>query len=145
MTTQRAYQTSTYSYGAQPNVEQHQRPKKVVKRTHKKTTTTETRFAAIKGVIVVAVVFGVMLTLGVIKSDINYQNNLIESENAKLQREVITLKSSLQNASNLEVIEQKATEELGMVSATGDQYVTIEKNDKGVENLSAKLREEAFK
>lgn len=94
-----------------------------------------------------AIVFvGVLVTVMVVgtafASELTYQNNELKKENAKIAKEIQTMRVEVQASSNVGKIENTALNKLGMVYPVGDQFIQVKKNDQA--GFASKLRDEAF-
>lgn len=77
-------------------------------------------------------------------ASIKYKTNNIIEENHVLQSEIENLTVQIYTSSNLEAIESKATEELGMVYPESSQIVYLANGEKAPEGFAQKMKEQAY-
>jgi DNA-binding transcriptional regulator WhiA len=66
----------------------------------------------------------------------------LRTENAKIAKEIQTLKVEVKSQSNVGTVESTALKKLGMVYPVGEQFVQIKKSSSN--NFAAQLKKEAF-
>ena len=90
-----------------------------------------------------------MLCVGLIVStayaaNIKYHINTMIKENETIQGEIENLNVKIESASNIQLIEQKAVADLGMVYPESDQLVFIDTNKESVKDFALVLKEQAY-
>lgn len=70
-------------------------------------------------------------------------NNIIK-ENAVIMNEIEHLNVRIESASNIQVVESKATAELGMIYPTANQFVYIDKGEKTSKDFAFVMQEQAY-
>lgn len=127
---------SKYGFDMKPRVA-------VPKRTTVKTTVINRRklmaFTLVAGLILIAVIVS-----SAYSASIAYSNNQLKSEISMLQGEVDALSIDIESASNVQTIEKKAIEELGMVYPRDDQYIEIAGQEAPGSDFALLLKEAAF-
>ncbi len=113
----------------------------------KKTVTKKTVVDRRKVMILILVVG--MICIGAIvasayAASIAYSNNQLKNEITMLQGEVDALSIKIESASNVQTIEQKAIDKLGMVYPSADQYVEISGQESPGSDFASLLKEAAF-
>lgn len=91
----------------------------------------------VAGILAIAIVVGTAFT-----STLLYQNNMIEKENAKLAKQIQTIKVEVKSKSSVGTVETTAIKKLGMVYPVGEQFVQIKKST--TKNFASQLKQEAF-
>jgi cell division protein FtsL len=88
---------------------------------------------------------GIMVIISAAYSaSINYRNNELQREITQLEGEVEGLEIDIQSSNNIAVIEDSASNELGMKYADGDRCVKINADKQPDKKFAAKLKTEAF-
>lgn len=85
---------------------------------------------------------GVILTTAYAAS-IKYHINTMIKENTVIQGEIENLNVKIESASNIQIVEAKATE-LGMVYPTAEQLVFIDGTQAPVKDFAMALKEQAY-
>jgi len=86
---------------------------------------------------------GLILTTAYAAS-VKYHVNSLTKENDVIQGEIENLKVEIESNNNIQIIEQKATSELGMVYPTSDQLIYIKANKQGTKDFALALKEQAY-
>lgn len=127
---------SKYGFDMKPRVA-------VPKRTAVRTTVIDRR-----KLMVFILAIGLILIAAIVSSayaaSIAYTNNQLKAEITMLQGEVDALSIDIESASNVQNIERKAIEELGMVYPRDDQYVEIAGQEAPGSDFALLLKEAAF-
>lgn len=94
-------------------------------------------------------VFAGILCVGLILStaysaSVKYHINTLIKENAVIQGEIENLNVKIESASNIQIVEAKATIELGMVYPTAEQLVFIDGSKEAVKDFALVLKEQAY-
>ena len=94
-------------------------------------------------------VFAGILCVGLILStaysaSVKYHINTLIKENAVIQGEIENLNVKIESASNIQIVEAKATIELGMVYPTAEQLVFIDGSKETVKDFALVLKEQAY-
>lgn len=76
--------------------------------------------------------------------NVTYHLNTTMKENAVIEGEIENLKIRIQESSKIEVIEQRAIEQLGMVYPDASQFVYPDQNEKPPEGFAQLLKDEAY-
>lgn len=76
--------------------------------------------------------------------NVTYHLNTTMKENAVIEGEIENLKIKIQEASKIEVIEQRAIEQLGMIYPDASQFVYPNQNEKPPEGFAQLLKAEAY-
>ena len=96
-------------------------------------------FVLLIGILCVCVIVSIAYSAGV-----KYEMNTIAKENAQLQGEIENLNVQIKNATNIRTIEDKATNELGMVYPTSDQFVFLARHEKPQGDFAMLIKEHAY-
>ncbi|MBN7774252.1 cell division protein FtsL [Clostridium aminobutyricum] len=122
------------------------KPKKVViiKQKKKSVVTKRDRLAMLFLTIVIGAVCVSMIITTAYASSIKYQINNIIKENAVITGELENLTVQINEANNIQAIEQKATTQLGMVNPDPNQFVYLNKTEKPTKDFALLLMEEAY-
>lgn len=115
------------------------------KPVHKKNADTlnvKAKISMLLAVVFVGILVSVMVVGTAFASELTYQNNQLKKENAKIAKEIQTIKVEVQASSNVGKIENTALNKLGMVYPAGEQFIQVTKSEKT--GFASKLREEAF-
>jgi len=86
---------------------------------------------------------GVILTTAYAAS-VKYHINTMIKENEVIQGEIENLNVKIESASNIQIVESKATMELGMIYPTPEQLVYIDGNQEAVKDFALVLKEQAY-
>lgn len=102
-----------------------------------------------KGRMLVVVIFIGMMAMGTIVmvaygASIKYDINNTIAETKSILAETEELEVKINRAKNIYTIEDKAINELGMIYPTADQYIYIDQNAEGVDDLAQRIRENAY-
>ncbi|MEL7654973.1 MAG: hypothetical protein AAGU75_03580 [Bacillota bacterium] len=94
-------------------------------------------------------VFAGVLCVGLILStayaaSVKYHINTMIKENAVIQGEIENLNVKIESASNIQIVEARATSELGMVYPTSGQLVFVDENKETVKDFALVLKEQAY-
>ena len=94
-------------------------------------------------------VFIGVLCVGLILStayaaSVKYHINTLIKENAVIQGEIENLNVKIESASNIQIVEAKATAELGMIYPTPEQLVFIDGSQETVKDFALVLKEQAY-
>lgn len=100
-------------------------------------------------------ILGILVAAGVIcvgiiistafGATIQYKTNQIIAQNHELETEIEALTVKMHTANNIEALETKATEELGMVYPSSKQIRYLTGNEKVPEGFAQKMKEQAYK
>lgn len=98
--------------------------------------------------VLLTVLIGV-LCIGLILStayaaSVKYHINAMIKENAVIQGEIENLNVKIESASNIQIIEARATAELGMLYPTAEQLVFIDGTGETVKDFALVLKEQAY-
>ncbi|MDD3170143.1 MAG: hypothetical protein PHC91_11860 [Eubacteriales bacterium] len=98
--------------------------------------------------VLLTVLIGV-LCLGLILStayaaSVKYHINTMIKENAVIQGEIENLNVKIESASNIQIVEARATTELGMLYPTAEQLVFIDGTRETVKDFALVLKEQAY-
>lgn len=94
--------------------------------------------------IIVGIV-GISLILATAYSaNIKYNINTMIKENTVIQGEIENLNVKIKTGTNLEIVEQRAKAELGMVPASAEQFVFIDEDAEPVKDFALALKERAY-
>ena len=77
-------------------------------------------------------------------ASIKYDTNNIIKENAVITGEIENLTVKLNQANNIQAIEQKAMAELGMVYPNPNEFIYVKNNEAPVKDFALLLKEEAY-
>ncbi len=127
---------SKYGFDMKPHVA-------VPKMTVVKTTIIDRRKLMVF-ILVVGFVFIAAIVASAYAASITYSNNQLTAEINMLQGEVDALSIDIESASNVQSIEKRAIEELGMVYPRDDQYVQIAGQEAPGNDFALLLKEAAF-
>lgn len=127
---------SKYGFDMKPRVA-------VPKKTVVKTTVIDRRKLMVF-VLVVGFIFIAAIVASAYAASIAYSNNQLKTEINMLQGEVDALSINIESATNVQTIEKKAIEELGMVYPRDDQYVEIAGQEAPGSDFGLLLKAAAF-
>ena len=99
--------------------------------------------------LVLLTVFIGVLCIGLILStayaaSVKYHINTMIKENAVIQGEIENLNVKIESSSNIQIIEARATTELGMLYPTAEQLVFINETGETVKDFALVLKEQAY-
>ena len=99
--------------------------------------------------LIMLIVFLGTLCIGIIVSTayaakLQYDINTILNENNILQGEIDNLNVAIKKESNIAIIEEKATSELGMIDPQGSQIVRLGEKKVEVSDFAMTLKEQAY-
>ena len=99
--------------------------------------------------LIMLIVFLGTLCIGIIVSTayaakLQYDINTILNENNILQGEIDNLNVAIKKESNISIIEEKATSELGMIYPQGSQIVRLGEKKVEVSDFAMTLKEQAY-
>ena len=99
--------------------------------------------------LIMLIVFLGTLCIGIIVSTayaakLQYDINTILNENNILQGEIDNLNVAIKKESNIAIIEEKATSELGMIFPQGSQIVRLGEKKVEVSDFAMTLKEQAY-
>lgn len=102
-----------------------------------------------KSQIMILTVIVSMLSVGLIASTaysakIKYNINNLVKQSAVIEGEIENLNVKIKSQSNIQIIEEKAKTQLGMVYPTVDQYVYISQEDIPIKDFALALKQEAY-
>lgn len=114
----------------------------VEKKTARRTVVNGKRLVAF--ILVVGLICTCMIVSTAYAASIAYANNTIQKEINMLQGEVDSLSIKLKSATNIETIEKKAIEQLGMVYPREDQFIEIAGQEAPGSDFAALLKQAAY-
>lgn len=122
------------------------KPKKVsvVKPKKKTGITPKDRAAMMLLTMVVGMLCISAIILTAYSASVKYEINNIIKENAIITGEIENLTVKLNQANNIQTIEQKAVIELGMVYPNPNEFIYMAPTEKPVKDFALLLREEAY-
>lgn len=99
--------------------------------------------------LIMLTIFTGILCVGLILStayaaSVKYHINSLIKENAVIQGEIENLNVKIESASNIQIVEEKAATELGMVYPNPEQLVFIDGNGEMVKDFALVLKEQAY-
>jgi cell division protein FtsL len=127
---------SKYGFDMKPRVS-------VPKRTVVRTTVID-RKKLMVFILVVGCIFIATIVASAYAASIAYSNNQLKTEINMLQGEVDALSIDIESASNVQTIERKAINQLGMVYPRDDQYVEIAGQEAPGSDFALLLKKAAF-
>lgn len=77
-------------------------------------------------------------------ASVKYHTNNLIKENEVIQGEIENLNVKIESASNIQIVESRATTELGMVYPTAEQLVFVDKNKETKKDFAMVLKEQAY-
>ena len=102
------------------------------------------RYGAYVVLVVVLTVIVGMIAIRSVEASLQHSNNLLTKDNEYLQAEIDALNSEIINETKLSNIEKTAVSELGMVTPTSENCITIEDEKSANSNLAATIIDEAY-
>jgi cell division protein FtsL len=134
------YQDNYKKYGFE------MKPKKVpiLKQKKKSVVTTKDRIAMLFLTVVIGALCVSVIITTAYSAAIKYEINNIIKENAVITGEIENLKVKINEANNIQAIEQKATIELGMVYPDPNEFVYLQTTEAPVQDFALLLMEEAY-
>lgn len=102
------------------------------------------RYGAYLVLVVVLTVIVGMIAIRSVEASLQHSNNLLTKDNEYLQAEIDALNSEIINETKLSNIEKTAVSELGMVTPTSENCITIEDEKSANSNLAATIIDEAY-
>lgn len=99
--------------------------------------------------ILMLTIFIGVLCVGLILStayaaSVKYRINTLIKENAVIQGEIENLNVKIESASNIQIVEARATAELGMTYPTPEQLIFVDGSQKTVKDFALVLKEQAY-
>lgn len=137
------YQDSYKRYGFD------MRPRTIKKENIKSKNSNTTINAKDKFSLLLLTVFAGALCVALILStayaaSVKYHINTMIKENTVIQGEIENLNVKIESASNIQIVESRATTELGMVYPLSDQLVYVSGNKENVKDFASVLKEQAY-
>lgn len=122
------------------------KPKKAsaIKQKKKSSVTPRDRVAMIFLTIIIGMLCVSVIITTAYSASIKYEINNIIKENGVITGEIENLTVKLNQANNIQAIEQKAMTELGMIYPDPNEFVYIKPEDEPVRDFALLLREEAY-
>jgi cell division protein FtsL len=77
-------------------------------------------------------------------ASVKYHTNNLIKQNEVIQGEIENLNVKIESASNIQIVESRATKELGMVYPTTEQRVFVDKNKETSKDFAMVLKEQAY-
>lgn len=102
------------------------------------------RQRALLRVMVIGAVFLVVVLLSAASADIKRENNSLENSNSYLQAQIDAISSSINDATNISVIEDVAVNRLGMVCPGKGNCVSVDGKKASEINLASSIKREAY-
>ena len=102
------------------------------------------RYGAYVVLVVVLTVIVGMIAIRSVEASLQHSNNLLTKDNEYLQAEIDALNSEIINETKLSNIEKTAVSELGMITPTSENCITIEDEKSANSNLAATIIDEAY-
>lgn len=122
------------------------KPKKVIviKQKKKSVVTTKDRIA----MLILTIIMGALCVFGIITTayaaSVKYEINNVIKENAVITGEIENLTVKINEANNIQAIEQKATTELGMVYPDPNEFIYLNNTEAPTQDFALLLMEEAY-
>lgn len=137
------YQSSYKRYGLD------MKPKTVEKENIKIKNTGTGITSKDKFRLILLTIFAGVLCVGLIlttayAASVKYHVNSLIKENQVIQGEIENLNVQIESANNIQVIEAKASSELGMVYPASDQLVYVQENKQAMKDFALALKEQAY-
>ncbi|MFV0518522.1 MAG: cell division protein FtsL [Aminipila sp.] len=122
------------------------KPKKVavVKPKKKAYVTAKDKVAMMLLTIVIGILCISVIITTAYSANIKYEINKIIKQNAVITGEIENLTVKLNQANNIQAIEQRAITELGMVYPDPNEFIYIKPAEEPVKDFALLLREEAY-
>ena len=122
------------------------KPKTVPKAKTKKKlfVTAKDRVAIMALTIVIGMVCISLIIASAYSASIKYDINAIIKENAVITGEIENLTVKLNQANNIQTIEKKAIDDLGMVYPDPNEFIYVKKSAAPVKDFALLLKEEAY-
>lgn len=122
------------------------KPKKasVIKQKKKSSVTPRDRVAMIFLTIIIGMLCVSVIITTAYSASIKYEINNIIKENGVITGEIENLTVKLNQANNIQAIEQKAMTQLGMIYPDPNEFIYIKPEDEPVRDFALLLREEAY-
>ncbi len=77
-------------------------------------------------------------------ANIKYHINTMNRENEVIQGEIENLNVKIESASNIQIIENRATLELGMVYPVAEQLIVVNQNEETVKDFASLIKEQVY-
>jgi len=140
------YQKNYQKYGLdmKPKPEPETREDRQRKRRQAKSTSSDSRKAAFAAVLIIGCAMIIMIITTAYCASLRYSNNSLIKENQAMTGEIEELQAEVYSANNIEYIESKATDELGMVYASDGKTVYVAGEDIPEEGFADILKEKAY-
>ena len=94
-------------------------------------------------VLIGALCVGVILSTAYAAS-VKYHINSMIKQNEEIQGEIENLNVKIESASNIQIVESRASRELGMVYPTPEQLVFVDNKKETVKDFALVLKEQAY-
>lgn len=117
--------------------------KNVVKKKQTAVTASDKR-KLLSFIIMIGILGVIILSIHAYCSIIKHDINKINSETAAIQTEIENIQVNIEKARNINTIEQKALNELGMIYPTSDQFVYITGDEEDVQDFAQLIKENAY-
>lgn len=106
--------------------------------------TASNRKQALVTVILIGAILLVVVLFSAASANVKLDNNRLEGKNANIEAEIAAIKGEMSNANNINIIEDKAMNELGMVRPNKSNIIGVDGKKSGNIDLAKAIREEAF-
>lgn len=105
---------------------------------------SQDKMKIITSILIIGVLCVALVIMVAHVGNVTYHLNTTMKENAVIEGEIENLKIKIQEASKIEVIEQRAIEQLGMIYPDASQFVYPNQNEKPPEGFAQLLKVEAY-
>lgn len=134
------YQENYQKYGFDMKPKQ---PKKKVKQPKSKITAKDKMHLMLFTVLIGILCIGLIITTAFAAS-IKYDTNQMIKQNNALEAEIENLNVKIYSSNNIEALEKRATEKLGMVYPSSKQIVYLTEDEKPDKGFADTLRKQAY-
>ncbi len=105
---------------------------------------TREKMHILLSIVFIGILCGALVIMAAHVGNVTYHLNNTIKENAVIEGEIENLKIQIQESSKIEVIEQKAIEQLGMNYPEASQFVYAAETEKPPEGFAQLLKAEAY-
>jgi len=137
------YQENYHKYGLDMKPKK-KKPLKTEKKSSAMTMTVREKCQVMILALVLAVLSAGLIASTAYSAKIKYNINKLVKESVVIEGEIENLNVKIKSQSNIQIVEEKAKTQLGMVYPTHDQYIYIDKEEVPIKDFALALKQEAY-
>lgn len=115
-----------------------------VKARKARTRAASNRKQALVTVMLIGAILLIIVLFSAASANVKLDNNRLEGKNANIEAEIAAIKGDMSNVSNINIIEEKAMNELGMVRPNKSNIINVDGRKSGKIDLANAIKEEAY-